>query len=586
LNDLHSSIDSLRGATLLSVEKGIDLSSPHWIKNNTLTETETSIVSTLLGDSRGGIQHRYSIRSSNAEFISAFEKRTGISLKSNTRQTKRADGSNSDLYKILDIAKACTETAESLNSPIRVCNKAKLVDGKSLDVVSASSLIQGDYIPTYYRGNELMGPKILLDEIIQIKTYPAFGTYYDFEVEGTHNFITEHIVHSNSIYGWRGAKPENIQQLHKDFDDVSEVVLPRNYRSTSSILDAAQRLIRHNKDAEDVELHSSRGGGATVKVTSHAHPEEEADRLIFHIKSLRQIYDYDWKDFAILYRTNSLSRAPEMALRTKGIPYRIVGGFSFFDRMEIKAAISYLTLLVNPHDTINFNRAITHPKRGLGGESIGRLELLCENGDSIIDVARNSESVKLTAKARANLKTFVSMIDRYKNKDCKLSELAEGIIKESGLYEFVKTLPEKTITDKSRLENLEEFIAGIIDFEQNRPDSTLVDYLQSIQLVITGDDDASDNSIKLLTIHSAKGLEWPCVNIIGVENGCIPHPKAESERGAAEERRLMYVAMTRSRDILHISYCKKRRKGSRIVVCKPSIFIEEFMGSGNMSQII
>lgn len=388
-----------------------------------------------------------------------------------------------------------------------------------------------------------------------------------------------------SIYGWRGAKPENLQQLRKDFENVNEVTLPRNYRSTSFILEAAQRLIRNNKDATSVELHSDRGSGANVKVTDHMYPEDEADHLVSRIKSLRQIHDYDWKDFAILYRTNSLSRAPEMALRTNGIPYRILGGFSFFDRTEIKAALSYLTLLVNPHDTINFNRAITHPKRGLGGESVGRLELMCKNGDSIIDVARNSQNIKLTTKARANLKTFVDMIDRYRDKDCKLSELAANLINESGLWEHFKTLEKKTEADKSRLENLNELIAGITEFERKRPESTLNDYLQSTQLIATGDEDNNDDVVKLLTIHSSKGLEWPCVNIIGVEKGCMPHPRAESERGAAEERRLMYVAITRGRNNLYISYCKKRRKGRRIVVCEPSIFIEEAMGVAYESKI-
>lgn len=365
-----------------------------------------------------------------------------------------------------------------------------------------------------------------------------------------------------SIYGWRGAKPENIQKLRKDFDNVSEVTLPRNYRSTSSILEAAQRLIRNNKDAIHVELHSDRGSGADIQIKDYMHPEDEADCLAFQIKSLRKIHNYEWKDFAVLYRTNSLSRAPEMAFRTNNIPYRIVGGFSFFDRMEIKAALSYLTLLVNPHDTINFNRAITHPKRGLGGESIGRLELMCKSGDSIIDVAKKSQDVKLTAKARANLKTFVDMIDKYQSLDCKLSDLAEGIIKESGLYEHIKTLPEKTETDKSRLENLDELIAGIAEFEKRRSNPSLVDYLQSTQLIATGDEDNNDDTVKLLTIHSSKGLEWPCVNIIGVERGCMPHPRAESERGSAEERRLMYVAMTRARDHLGISYCQVRRRKS------------------------
>ena len=366
---------------------------------------------------------------------------------------------------------------------------------------------------------------------------------------------------NQSIYSFRGAKPENLQRLHKDFGDVNEVTLPRNYRSTSPILKAAQCLIRNNDDAVEVELHSDRGSGHNVKVTSHQYPEEEADSLVFQIKSLRQVYDYDWKDFAVLYRMNSLSRAPEMAFRTNNIPYRILGGFSFFDRMEIKAALSYLTFLANPHDSINFSRAIVHPKRGLGGESIGRLELACQKSDqSILDVARNAEDIKLTAKARANLETFVNMIDKYRNKDCKLSELATGLIKESGLWEHFKTLETKTEADKSRLENLNELVAGIVVYEQKRPNSTLTDYLQSIQLITTGDEDIGDDAVKLLTMHSAKGLEWPCVNIIGAEHGCIPHARAESERGEAEERRLMYVAITRARNHLGISYCQVRNR--------------------------
>ncbi|KKM23881.1 hypothetical protein LCGC14_1610640, partial [marine sediment metagenome] len=252
-----------------------------------------------------------------------------------------------------------------------------------------------------------------------------------------------------------------------------------------------------------------------------------------------------------------------------------------------KAALSYLTLLANPHDSINFSRAITKPKRGLGGESIGRLELVCQKtGQSILDVARNPHDIpKLSAKARINLKTFVDLLDRYRDKDCKLSVLAEGLIKESGLYEYVKTLPEKTEVDKSRLENLDEFIASVAEFEQRRTKSTLTDYLQSIQLIAAGDRDISEDAVKLLTMHSSKGLEWPCVNIIGAENGCIPHSRAESERGVAEERRLMYVAVTRCSNILHISYCKKRRRGSRVVICEPSIFIEESMGSTYESKI-
>jgi len=444
-----------------------------------------------------------------------------------------------------------------------------VIDHEFYVLTTASAVREGCYLPIKH-GDKLVGDKVISVE-------PLTGKFVSIDVSDSGvYFNTDGILSHNSIYSWRGAKPENIHKLRKDFDGVSEVTLPRNYRSTSDILQAAQNLIHNNEDATNVELISDKGSGASVKVVQHMYPENEADWLAFQIKTLRQSHNYDWKDFAVLYRTNSLSRAPEMALRTNNIPYRILGGFSFFDRMEIKTALSYLTLLVNPHDTINFNRAIACPKRGLGGESIGRLELMCKNGDSIIEAARKSQDIKLTAKARANLDTFVNMIDKYHDKeDCTISELAENIIKESGFYEHIKTLSEKTESDKSRLENLDELIAGIAEFEKKRSNPSLVDYLQSTQLIATGDEDNSDDVVKLLTIHGAKGLEWPCVNVIGVEHGCMPHPRAESERGTAEERRLMYVAITRARNILNISYCNFRGKGRGIVKRGRSQFVDE-----------
>lgn len=365
-----------------------------------------------------------------------------------------------------------------------------------------------------------------------------------------------------SVYGWRGAKPENLQRLRKEFDNVQEVILPRNYRSTSHILKAAESLIRKNEDATEVELLADRGLGQKISVYSANTPEEEADQIAWTIRKLRQTYNYQWKDFAVLYRMNSLSRAPEVSFRNHGIPYRIMGGFSFFDRMEIKTAMSYLSLIANPHDSINFSRAISCPKRGLGGESIGRLELAAQkSGKSIMETIRNPEGIKLTTKARANLESFADLMERFSKDERPLSELTESLIKESGLYEHISMMPEKTEADKSRLENLEEFVAGISEFERRRNKTTVSDYLQSIQLLATSDEDINDDDVvKLLTMHSAKGLEWPCVNIIGVEHGCIPHPKAESERGSAEERRLLYVAMTRARDSLVLSYSDTRRR--------------------------
>jgi len=378
-----------------------------------------------------------------------------------------------------------------------------------------------------------------------------------------------------SIYGWRGAKPENLQNFKEDYEKASTITLPRNYRSTTPILQGAQNLIRNNDDAQDVELHSDRGSGPDIKVDSFFNPEQEAATVAQRIQILRNNAGYDWKDFAVLYRANSLSRSPEISLRSRGIPYRILGGFSFFDRTEIKTALSYLSFLANPHDSINFARAIQNPKRGIGNDTIGKLEKVCEKTKEPIVTALGSPMLpKISSKAKANLGQFLEMIEKYKDMqgDVPLSELAEGLMKDSGYYDQVKAMDKNEESDKSRLENLDEFIAGIAEFESRRSDPTVADYLQSIQLLTNDDREDVDNedSVKLLTMHSAKGLEWPCVNIIGVERGYLPHAKAE-DRGIAEERRLLYVAMTRARDVLFMSHCVSRRRRPT----GPSEFLDE-----------
>ncbi|MHA2279377.1 MAG: ATP-dependent helicase [Promethearchaeota archaeon] len=366
------------------------------------------------------------------------------------------------------------------------------------------------------------------------------------------------------IYEWRGAKPENLKKFTKDFPSSSHIILPRNYRSTTPILRAAQNLIRNNYDARDVELHSDRGQGPNVRVSPFVDAEQEATIIAHNIQDLRHSHGYQWKDFAILYRANSLSRSPEMALRNRSMPYCIVGGFSFFDRMEIKTALSYLSLLVNPYDSINFARAVMNPKRGIGNDTIGKLEKLAETGsDPILNVCRTAKIPGMSSRAKTNLSKFVDLVDWYKSREGKipLSTIAENLLKESGFYDQVKAIDKSEDNEKTRSENLDELIAGIAEFEERRSQPSVANYLQSIQL-LTNDlqEEDEEDAIKLLTMHSAKGLEWPCVYVIGVERGRVPHAKAEAEGSTNEERRLLYVAMTRAKDYLHLTYCQTRRK--------------------------
>lgn len=373
--------------------------------------------------------------------------------------------------------------------------------------------------------------------------------------------------YNQAIYGFRGAKPENMKHFLNDFIGTKVVVLPRNYRSLDPILRVAENLIRNNKDAKDVLLKADREGDCTVDINGFLDEEEEAENLANRIEYLKHHQGYKWKDFAVLYRVNSLSRSPEMALRNRGIPYSIVGGFSFFDRSEIKTTLSYLSLLINHHDTINFARAISYPKRGIGPEAIGKLEVMCsQNKNSIIDMCNNISSMPFSMKIKSGLSTFGHIIEKYSKEHSNggsLSDIASRMLKEVGYMDYLKTIDQDEAADKSRLENVEEMMIGIAEYEEQKPNSRFTDYLHTVHLAASDFQDENgieDDTVKLCTIHSAKGLEWPCVDIIGVERGCLPHIKSEDENRIEEERRLLFVGITRARSFLSLSYCKTRRR--------------------------
>ncbi len=366
---------------------------------------------------------------------------------------------------------------------------------------------------------------------------------------------------NQAIYSFRGARPENLRRLHKDFDDVKEIVLPRNYRSTTQILSMAQQLIRHNKNAKTVNLISDKGHGPAVSIRYHESPEKEAEEVVKNIIRLKQRGDCDWRDCAILYRTNSLSRSPEIVLRQSSVPYKIVGGFSFFDRSEVKTTLAYLSLLANPNDTVAFSRAVSMPKRQIGDVAIGKLERMSQKlSCPIFDTCKNSDATGgLNSKARANLAQFTHTFERYIKSDGSLSERSRGLIHDVGYYKFMKKASKDDPDYMSRLENIDELLSGVEEFEKQYPKKSLSDYLQTIQLMSDVTVTEEENSVTLLTMHAAKGLEWKSVNVIGVEAGFLPHYKSIEERGIEEERRLLYVAMTRSMAHLQMSYCFYRR---------------------------
>ena len=391
---------------------------------------------------------------------------------------------------------------------------------------------------------------------------------------------------NQSIFTWRGAKPENIMRIVDDFDDVKQVVLPRNYRSTPQILAAAEMLIRNNDDARDVNLIATRKDGSDVSVYQHPMPEEEARRVVMSIMEMRH-RGYKYKDFAVLYRTNELSKIPEMWLRRYEIPYRIVGGFSFFDRREIKLALSYMSFMTNPMDTVSFSKIIECPRRGIGKTMVGRLERLCQQEKiNMLEACRRIGEIKgATVVIQHAAAKFVGAFDKWRTEELRglgAAKVAGGLLRDTGYLEFVEKDMPKDVNDGSkRMSNVDELLLGISEFEQSHGNAKVLDYLHTVQLMSSVDEAKEDDAVTLLTMHSAKGLEYPVVHIVGCEEKIIPHSMAVNEDRLDEERRLMYVAMTRAKDHLFINYCSGRKKFDKsrmqhyMVKCRPSPFLFE-----------
>lgn len=388
---------------------------------------------------------------------------------------------------------------------------------------------------------------------------------------------------NQGVYGFRGSKPENINLLKKYATNVAEFVLPRNYRSTSHILHVAQSLIRHNSGAHNTTLISEKGEGIKPTLSVCDSPEDEAIRITNTIKSLKS--KHKWSDFAVLYRTNFQSKVLEMALRSASIPYRLVGGFSFFDRAEIKAILAYLSFLSNPKDTLSFSKAIATPKRSVGPVAVGKLEKYCkDNGVSILDAIKDIDKVdKLGKETKANLLAFAEMIKNVSSSS-NLGSLCSNAVHQSGLYEYFA----KDDDDDSarRVDNINEFISGLADYEKQNPSATLDEYLCSIKVMRdrNQDDHDTDDAVTLMTMHTAKGLEFQVVFVIGVEHGVLPHWASINEGKIEEERRLLFVGASRAETRLFVSFAKTRRKFNKktghndITPVQPSMFLHEMFG--------
>lgn len=380
-----------------------------------------------------------------------------------------------------------------------------------------------------------------------------------------------------SIYGWRGADISNILDFEEDFPGAKVVLLEENYRSTSGILDAANRVIKNNEQRKDKNLWTSRTGGQKPIYKEVNSEDGEARAVVEWIDHL--VYNGEkLSEMAILYRTNAQSRQFEEALVHAQIPYVVVGGLKFYERKEIKDLLAYLRIIVNPMDDISLKRIINEPKRGIGAAGLGKLEdAALNNGMSIVQfIMKTGSEAILGGKAASGLLEFKKIISKSVEllDEKSLAEAVHEIVNLTGIPADLKN--EGTVESRTRLENIESFVSSIASYQAENPDADLEDYLASVSLMSDVDKtDAEKSGINLMTIHAAKGLEYKTIFLTGVEEGLFPSKFSIDEDNVEEERRLFYVALTRAKDNLYLTSTTIRRSFGQIIPSKKSRFVEE-----------
>lgn len=362
------------------------------------------------------------------------------------------------------------------------------------------------------------------------------------------------------IYSFRGADITNILNFEKDFPGAKLIKLEQNYRCTENILKAANAVIKHNENKYEKKLWTENEEGALPVIHKADDEYDEGRYIVEQINHLKTEEYFKYSDFTILYRMNSQSRAIEEILRREAIPYKIVGGLKFYERKEIKDIISYLRLIYNFSDNISLKRIINEPKRGIGKTSIDNIQEISEKtGLSMFDVIKHADEYGLN-RVKANASEFIETIKYLRGNidQLSISELIKETLNKTG---YVKALElENTTEAESRIENLEEFLTVAIEFEEEEAENTLADFLEGITLSsdIDGMED-SEESVTLMTLHSAKGLEFPVVFLVGMEEGIFPGNKSIGEpKELEEERRLFYVGITRAKKFLYLTCSKKR----------------------------
>jgi DNA helicase-2/ATP-dependent DNA helicase PcrA len=397
------------------------------------------------------------------------------------------------------------------------------------------------------------------------------GAVYDLEVEGTHSYLADGVLVHNSIYAFRGADLRNILQFEEAFPDVTTIVLDQNYRSTQTILSAANAVIDNNLARKPKNLWTDQAHGERV---TRYHAEDEADEAQWVVNALADLHHGDgrrWGDLAVFYRTNAQSRILEEALMRGGVPYKVIGGTRFYDRREIRDALAYLRAVANPADEVSVKRVLNVPKRGVGDQSVARLDAFATaEGVDFLEALRRADEAGVSGPASRGVRAFVDLLDELATVVPQgAAKTLQAALDRSGYLAELEV--EQSVESAGRLENLAELVGSAREF------ADVGEFLEQVSLVSDADEiDGDDSRVVLMTLHTAKGLEFPVVFLVGMEEGVFPHLRSLTEPDELEEeRRLAYVGITRAMERLYVTHAWSRSLFGATQYNAPSRFLDE-----------
>jgi DNA helicase-2/ATP-dependent DNA helicase PcrA len=576
LDRLFREHDSRPAGLKLLADVGLSFAQPHF-QPGTFTRTEVRrrrLGVALCGDRRGPTPtHRIALFGYDEEGRRQLE-RLGLSVRPARRGSLgwRFETCSKSMEEIQRVTTAIERELDNVAvRPVARlgANRDEIV-GNSLPFTPASSVRPGMVVFDEHGDYDL---------VVSVERVTLDRPVYDLDIEHTHNFIANGIVTHNSIYGFRGAEIRNILNFTDDFPDAHVVKLEQNYRSTQTILDAANAVIRNNRGQTIKSLWTELGQGDPVKVREL---EDEHAEARFVAGEIQRLVDEGTSraEIAVFYRTNAQSRVLEDTLVRAEVPYQVIGGTKFYERAEIKDAIAYLTVLINPQDVGAFTRIVNSPRRGIGSTSMSRVLAFANTmGMSIWDAASDPEQVPgLGAAAVKAIRRFMGTMQTLRERveaGALVKEIVNDVLEETGYREALKA--ERTIEAQGRLENLEELVNVAAEYDATEAEThSLPEFLQQIALIADADTRTDDEGlVTLMTLHNAKGLEYPIVFMIGCEEGVFPHSRALDEGGLEEERRLCYVGITRAERDLYVTYARTRNVFGARSYGAPSRFVGE-----------